>query len=115
MGPIGLPELLIVSSLLILVGGIFILPVVFVVSFRRRAKRLGYPSVGAYLKAAPGTDAERRDAADMALKGLAVCLLGLIMPPLVLVGLVPLFYGGRKLAYASLGLGLIDDADRPDA
>jgi hypothetical protein len=30
-------------------------------------------------------------------------MLGLIFAPLVLVGLVPLLYGGRKLVYASLG------------
>ena len=40
------------------------------------------------------------------------CLLGILFPPLVLVGLVPLFYGGRKFVYASMGLGLIDDPDQ---
>jgi hypothetical protein len=44
-----------------------------------------------------------------------LCLLGLLFPPFVLVGLVPLFYGGRKLVYASMGLGLVDDGDRPVA
>jgi hypothetical protein len=39
------------------------------------------------------------------------CLLGLLIAPLVLIGLVPLFYGGRKLVYASMGLGLVDDGD----
>ena len=32
-----------------------------------------------------------------------------------LVGLVPLFYGGRKLVYASMGLGLVDDPHQPGA
>jgi hypothetical protein len=44
-----------------------------------------------------------------------LCLLGLLISPFVLVGLVPLFYGGRKLAYASMGLGLVDDGDQPGA
>jgi hypothetical protein len=39
----------------------------------------------------------------------------LIFAPFVLIGLIPLFYGGRKLVYASMGLGLVDDADQPGA
>jgi hypothetical protein len=102
---LGVPELLILLPLL--------LPVGFVVGFVRRAKRLGYPSVRAYLRAAPRTDDEKRDAVNLAMKGLVVALLGVLFAPIVLIGLVPLFYGGRKLAYASLGLGLVDDADHP--
>ena len=85
------------------------------IRLRARAKRFNYPSTGAYLRAAPRSDAERRDAADLALKGAVFCLLGLLLPPFVLVGLIPLFYGGRKLLYASMGLGLVDDADQPGA
>lgn len=51
----------------------------------------------------------------MALKGLVLSATGLLFPPFVLIGLLPLFYGGRKLVYASMGLGLIDDADDPGA
>lgn len=80
-------------------------------AFGRRARRFGYGSRRAYLRAAPRSDDERRDAADLALKGLVFCLLGLLLAPLVLIGLVPLFYGGRKLVYASMGLGLMDDGD----
>jgi hypothetical protein len=82
---------------------------------RRRAKRFGYASTRAYLRAAPRSDAEKRDAADLALRGLVCCALGLLIGPLVLIGLVPLFYGGRKVVYASMGLGLVDDADPPPA
>jgi hypothetical protein len=37
----------------------------------------------------------------------------MIFPPAVLLGIFPLFYGGRKLAYAWMGLGLVDDAEPP--
>ncbi|MEO7190094.1 MAG: hypothetical protein ABI051_03485 [Vicinamibacterales bacterium] len=110
--PIGIPELLILGTLLAIVSPLFVIPYM-VFRLRRRAKHLGYTSVRAYLRAAPGTDAEKRDAADLALIGLTLSLLGLIVAPLVLIGIVPLFYGGRKLVYASLGLGLVDDADQP--
>ena len=76
----------------------------------RKARESGYPSLSAYLRAAPRTDEEKRDAADLALKGLILCLLGLLFPPLLLFGLIPFFYGTRKVIYASMGLGLADDA-----
>ena len=79
---------------------------------QRKAREFGYPTLGAYLRAAPATDEERRDAADLTLRGVVFCLLGFIFPPLLLIGVFPLFYGARKLVYASLGLGLLDDADR---
>lgn len=81
---------------------------------QRKAKMAGYASLSAYLQAPPRTDLEKRDAVDLALKGLVICLLGLIFPPLLLVGLVPFFYGARKIVYSSMGLGLVDDADGPN-
>ena len=57
--------------------------------FRRQARRLGYPSMGAYLGAAPCSDEEKRDAVDLALKGMVMCLLGLVFPPLLLIGSFP--------------------------
>ena len=57
----------------------------------------------------------QRDAADLALKGPRVVPPRRALPPFVLVGLVPLFYGGRKLIYASMGLGLVDDGEQPGA
>jgi hypothetical protein len=80
----------------------------------RKARETGYPSLGAYLRAAPRTDEEKRDAADLALKGLTICALGLLFPPLLLFGLIPFFYGSRKVVYASMGLGLSDDSDSGD-
>ena len=106
---LGIPELFIIAIVLFVpVVGLALLGVMLVLA-GKRAKRFGYPSTREYLRAAPRTDEEKRDAVDMALKGLALCVLGLVFPPFVLAGLVPLFYGGRKMAYASMGLGLVDD------
>ena len=108
---IGVPELVILG-----VVGVVPAAIVLVAALiRRRGKRFGYASTGAYLRAAPRSDAEKRDAADLVLKGVVFCVLGLLFSPFVLVGLIPLFYGGRKLLYASMGLGLVDDADQPGA
>jgi hypothetical protein len=81
-------------------------------SLRRRAREQGHPSLRLYLRAAPRTDEEKRDAADLALKGLILCLLGMIFAPALLFGLVPFFYGARKVVYASMGLGFADQ-DEP--
>lgn len=100
---------------LILLGPLVVMAVGWVVVWRgvvRRARRLGYSSTSAYLSVAPRSDDEKRDAADLALKGLVWCLLGLVFAPCVLIGLMPLFYGGRKLVWASMGLGLVDDGDQ---
>ena len=83
------------------------------VSFRRQVRRLGYASLGEYLRAVPRTDEEKRDAVSLALKGLVLCFLGLVFPPLLLIGVFPLFFGARKVAWTSMGLGLVDDADLP--
>ena len=115
-GSLGVPELFPLFMIL----GVFLIPLIgaiFLVwlllrSQRRLAQRLGYPSLSAYLRAAPQTDEEKRAAVDLALKGLVISLLGLLMPPVLLIGLFPLFYGVRKIAYASMGLGLVDDARR---
>ncbi len=116
---ISVSELLFFWPILLGFGPLVIGPIVGLVLFwrslRRRARRLGYGSTRAYLRAAPRSDAERRDAADLALKGGVCCVLGILIPTMVLAGLVPLFYGGRKLTFASLGLGLVDDSDQPVA
>jgi hypothetical protein len=87
----------------------------FVATVGRRARHFGYPSTRAYLRAAPQSDAEKRDAVDMTMKGAVFCLLGAMFGPFILAGLIPLFYGGRKLVYAYMGLGLMDDAEPPRA
>jgi len=110
-GPLGIPELFII---LVIVGFPLLgLGVAYGLLPMRRIQQLGYSSRIEYLRAIPRSDAERKDAADLALRGLVICILGVIFAPAVFVGLVPLFYGARKLAYALLGLGLLDIEDEP--
>ena len=111
---IGIPELIILA----MVASVLVLPILLALGLRsigRRAKRLGYASWRAYLAAPPRSDAEKRDAADLVMKGIVLSFLGLLFPAFVLLGMLPLFYGGRKLMYASMGLGLVDDAEQPRA
>ena len=114
--PLGIPELI---PILVIVGGpllAILIAVLWVRSGRgagRRARQFGYASRREYLGAVPRSDAERRDAVDMVMRGLVYCLLGLIFPPIILFGIVPLFYGGRKLISMSMGLGLVDDGESP--
>jgi hypothetical protein len=105
----------VVGILAVFVLGVLWALVALVMSENRKARRAGYASFWAYLAATPKTDAEKRAAADLALKGVVVCLLGLLFPPLMLVGLVPLYFGARKVLHVSMGLGLVDDIDLPDA
>jgi hypothetical protein len=95
---------------LIIVGAAFATIQLFK-GLRRRSREQGHPSLRAYLRAAPRTDAEKRDAADLALKGLILCLLGIIFAPALLFGLMPFFYGARKVVYASMGIGFADPTD----
>ena len=78
---------------------------------RKKARSFGYSTWGEYLRAPPKTDEEKQDTVDLTLLGLVLCLLGFAIPPLLLIGVFPLFFGARKMAYSSLGLGLVDDAD----
>ena len=78
---------------------------------RKKASGFGYSSWGEYLRAAPKTDPEKQDAVDLAFLGLALCILGIAIPPLLLIGIFPFFFGARKMAYSFMGLGLVDDAD----
>lgn len=74
----------------------------------KRARAVGYDAVGAYLRAVPGTDPQKSDAVDLALKGAVITLLGVIFAPLIIVGLIPLYYGLRKITMTLMGLGLTD-------
>jgi hypothetical protein len=94
----------------ILLGGLLLvmLPLVFflvpILIWRGRLRRQGYPGLRAYLRELPGTDPERLDAVELTLKGAMLCLLGLLFPPILIIGLVPLYYGLRKLAAVRLGI-----------
>jgi hypothetical protein len=74
----------------------------------RRAHSLGYDSLFVYLRSVPATDAQKLDAVDLALKGGVMVVLGILFPPLTFVGLVPLYYGLRKVTMTLMGLGLTD-------
>jgi len=115
MSAIGIPLLFVLGPIVVVVVFSLLGLALFVAMFARRAKRFGYPTTRAYLRAAPRSDDERRDAADLAVKGLACCALGVLFGPFVLIGVAPLFYGGRKFLYASMGLGLVDDPDHSRA
>lgn len=92
---------------------------IFVVKrLRQNAVAAGYPGVHAYLRAVPRNDEEKRQAVDLALKGVILCGLGLFFPPMILVGVVPFYYGSRKLILVWLGLDILaemDDGDRSSA
>lgn len=97
-----------------------VLVAVFWLMFAQRAKRFGYRSTGAYLRAAPRSDPEKRDAVDLGLKGVMYFLIaGFFMPVVgpfvVFTALIPIFYGARKMVFAWMGLGLVDDADQHEA
>jgi hypothetical protein len=66
MSGIGVTELFVLG----IIFGVVVFPLLglalFVATFARRAKRFGYPTTRAYLRAAPRSDEERRDAADLA-------------------------------------------------
>lgn len=90
--------------------------VIFVVRrLRRNAVAAGYPGVGAYLRAVPRNDEEKREAVDLALKGVILCGLGLFFPPMILVGVVPFYYGSRKLILVWLGLDILAEIDSSNA
>ncbi len=93
-----------------LLGGLLlvVLPLVFfvlpILIWRGRIRRRGYPGLGVYLRELPGTDAERLEAVELSLQGAMLCLLGLLFPPILIIGLVPLYFGLRKLAAVRLGI-----------
>ena len=82
---------------------------------RRRARRAGFKGIFDHMRAVPRNDQERREAVNMAFRGLALCALGIVLTPLLLLGLPSLYYGGRKITLALLGMDLLadDDAARP--
>ena len=78
---------------------------------RRRALQAGYKGIMDHMRAVPRNDQEKREAVDMAFRGLALCLIGIILTPLLLLGLPSLYYGGRKITLVLLGTDLLADDD----
>jgi hypothetical protein len=72
---------------------------------RRRANQFGYEGILAYLRAVPRDEAEKRDAVDLAMIGVVLCLLGFAFFLLLLIGIFPLYYGVRKLLLIAMGIG----------
>jgi len=106
-----LPAFLIFGTVLVLLFFLFIWSLIAVWRTRQKAERAGYRGIGEYMRAAPRTDSEKKEAVSMMMRGLALCLLGLVFSPFALLGAVPLYYGGRKITLALLGLDLPADAD----
>ena len=106
-----LPAFGIFGPVLVLLFIVLILSLVAVWRTRQKAQRAGFRSVGDYMRAAPRTDAEKKEAVSMMMRGVALCLLGMVFAPFALLGVVPLYYGGRKITLALLGLDLPADAD----
>ena len=78
---------------------------------RQRARQAGYTGIFDYMRAVPRNDREKREAVNMAFRGLVLCLIGIVLTPLLLLGLPPLYYGGRKITLAMLGIDLLADDD----
>jgi hypothetical protein len=94
----------VVASVLLLLAAWIAVFVVPVLIWRRNVRQRGYPGLMAYLRELPQTEDEKLDAVELTMKGVAICVLGVLIPPLVLVGLVPLYFGARKLASVTLGI-----------
>lgn len=58
----------------------------------------------ANLRRLPRNDEEELRAVELALKGVVLCVLGLLFPLLILFGAIPLYYGARKVAAVRLGI-----------
>jgi len=95
-----------VVFVIVVLLGLFLLPILF---WRGRLRKRGYPGIEAYLRELPQTDQEKFDAVELTLKGAVFCLLGLLFPPMILIGVVALYYGGRKLAAMKLGITGAED------
>jgi len=107
-----LPVFIIVGLVFVLCFLLLIWSLMAVWQTRQKAERAGYRRISDYMRAAPRTDTEKKEAVTLMMRGLALCLLGMVFAPFALLGVVPLYYGGRKITLALLGLDLpADDND----
>ena len=94
-----------VTAVVLLVVGV---PLSLLGRCRRHALQAGYSGLRPFLRSIPRTDAEKLFAVEMTLKGVVLCALGFLFPPLLLVGVFAFYYGARKLGIAWLGLEILD-------
>jgi hypothetical protein len=84
------------------------MPLLVLHVWRTRVQRRGYPGLKAYLLEVPQTEQQKLDAIELTLKGSVICILAVIFPVLVVIGLVPLYYGARKMAAIALAVRAVD-------
>jgi hypothetical protein len=96
------PAIVGVAAILLVAVGV---PLLLLLLWRQRVRRRGYPGLKSYLRETPRTDGQKLEAVEMTLKGIVICLLGVFFPLAVLIGLVPLYYGARKVSMFMLGGG----------
>jgi len=100
---IGIALALFLVAILILIGVVWLLLRVW----RARLRRRGYADINDYFRSfrrLPQTNEEKLAAIELTLKGAVILVLGRFFPLLVVIALVPLYYGVRKLAALRLGL-----------
>lgn len=100
------------GTALLLLFGILVWSLAAVARTRRRAREAGYSGIHEFMMAVPRNEQEKREAVNMAFRGLALCLVGIVLTPLLLLGVPPLYYGGRKVALSLMGTDLLAD-DEP--
>ena len=106
-----LPVYAIFGPVMVLLVVVLVWSLIAVSRTRQRASQAGFKRVSDYMLAVPRNDQEKREAVNMAFRGLALCLVGIVFAPLLLLGVFPLYYGGRKVTLALLGTDLLADDD----
>lgn len=92
--------LLIVSTIVVLV---------WLLLWRRRVMRAGYRGAFAYLRALPKTDIQKRNALDLLMRGAVLIPIGIVLWPLLVIGLFSFYYGLRKMCMLKMGLENVDE------
>jgi len=105
------PVFAVFVPVLVLLVVVLVWSLIAVARTRQRAHQAGFSRVSDYMLAVPRNDQEKREAVNMAFRGLALCLVGVVFAPLLLLGVFPLYYGGRKITLALLGMDLLADDD----
>ncbi len=88
-----------------------VLVVLLLVRWRPRILRAGYPGLYAFLHCVPRTDAQKRDALDLTLRGLVLFIVGAVLQPLWVIGAFLFYYGIRKFCMIWMGLEILEGTD----